>query len=169
MIVTRSQLKSLVKQDILSRVYLAQNGVPCHRYGDSLAVLPRVSRRKIRRLADAAIRYHDARYNDFFAFALFKILFIYVALPWLIDFAKGIIASGITASIKQKMIDPILDKLIGSGKALLQKRGDEPQTEALCRNIKDGMLQLGAILKREGSFVAGKVTGLASKIAGLFR
>ena len=169
MIVTRSQLKSLVKQDILSRVYLAQHGVPCHRYGDSLAVLPRASREKIRRLADSAIRYHDVRYNDFFAFTLFKMIFLNLILPQLVDFAKGIIAGGITSSVKQKIIDPVLDKLIDSGKLLAQKRGNEPQTEALCRNIKDNLLYFCGVLKKEGSFLAGKLLGPVTKIAGLFK
>ena len=169
MVVTYSQLQSMIKQDIFSRMYLAKHGVPYKQYNDSLARLPRASRHRIRRLADAAIRYHDARYNDFFAFALFKNLFIYIALPWLIDFAKGIVASGITASVKQKLIDPILDRLIGSGKALLAKKGDEAQTEAICRNIKEDMGKLADILKREGSFIAGKVIGLFNKMKGLFK
>ena len=169
MVITYPQLHSLIKQDIFERMYLAKHGVPCRSYNDSLAGLPRASRRKIRHLADAAIRYHDARYNDFFAFTLFKILFVNVALPWLIDFAKGIVAGGITASFKQKMVDPILDKLIGSGKALIAKRGDEPQTEAICRNIKDNLGKLADVLKREGSFVAGKVIGIYNKIKGLFK
>lgn len=169
MVITYPQLHSLIKQDIFERMYLAKHGVPCRSYNDSLTGLPRASRRKIRRLADAAIRYHDARYNDFFAFALFKNLFLYFVLPWLVDFAKGIIAGGITASFKQKMVDPILDKLIGSGKALLAKKGDEPQTQALCRNIKENLGKLANVLQREGSFVAGKVMGFFGKVKGLLK
>ena len=117
------------------------------------------------RLADRMIRYHDIRHNEFIGFAIFKSIFCGLVLPWLIDFAKGIVAGGITSSFKQKMVDPVLDKLIGSGKALMAKKDDsEPQTQALIRNIKDGMLKLGEILKREGSFVAGKVFGFFNKI-----
>lgn len=165
MYVTDSQMLSLVKQEVMSRIYLATHLRPSMRYTDSMCRRSRKLRRDVMRLADEVIRYHDARHNDFIGFALFKNIFCYMVLPWLIDFAKGIVAGGITSSFKQKMVDPVLDKLIGSGKALMSKKDEnEPQTQALIRNIKDGMARLWELLKREGSFVAGKVFGFFSKI-----
>lgn len=169
MYITDSQLLSLAKQEVRSRIYLATHLRPNMRYTDSRCVRSRALRRDVMRLADRLIRYHDARHNDFIGFALFKNIFCYMILPWLIDFAKGIVAGGITSSIKQKMIDPVLDKLIGSGKALMAKKDEnEPQTKALVRNIKDGMQRLWEILKREGSYMASKVFGFFSKIKNIF-
>ena len=164
---TRSQLMALVKRDIYSRIYLAQHGTPRTPFMDSFGSMNRRLRRKVERLADAAIVRYDRRHNDFVGLVLFKNIFIYMILPFLIDFIKGAVAGGISASVKQKFIDPILDRLIGSGKRLLERRGDEAYTQAIVRNIKSDMGILCDRLRKEGSYVAGKVTGLFNKIKNI--
>lgn len=157
----------LVRDEIDARVYLALHGREVRRYSDAYYSMSPRSRAKIRCLADYAIRLHDARYNDFVGFTIFKLLFINLVLPFVIDLAKGAIASGIASSVKQKMIDPILDRLIGYGKQLVTKRESDTYTDAITRNIKKDFGLLTNTLKREGSAVSNKASFLLNKMKSI--
>lgn len=162
-----NRIKRLVRDEINARVFLATHGYERRRHSDSYYSMSTYAKAKIRRLADRAIRIHDARYNDLVGFVLFKALFINLALPFLINLAKNAISNGISASIKQKLIDPILDRLISAGTALVRKGDEDTYTDAIIRNIKTNFGRLIDILKREGSAIAGKASFIFNKIKNI--
>ena len=160
------ELERYARKDIYDRIHLAKYGHLPRVHTDSMYFCASPSeKRLIRKIADRSIRLYDKRYNDLIGSSLFISIFTSLILPLLMNMLKNSIASGINESIKKKIVDPILDRLIGYGKSLVGGHDrDEAYTDTIIRNVKSDMSSLVNILNRERSSIAGKVSGLFSKI-----
>lgn len=90
-------------------------------------------------------------------------------LPILITFLLGLLHSAVlgamTASVKEKLVDPLLDRIIEHAKDLVRDRKeDEAYTAAALRNIRKDMDKLAAILKREKAPIANKVKQMSGRV-----
>jgi hypothetical protein len=125
----------------------------------------------VRRLANRAIRIHDTRYNDIVGTAAFIIFFKTTILPILVGILKGAAIAGlggaISGPLKEKVVNPILSRLISHGKLLIANKGDQTYTETLIKGIKVDMGKLLAVLKKEGAYVGNKLSSAYQKIRGI--
>lgn len=167
-----NKLNRLVRDDIRARLALAHYGYVPKRYSDSQSVfLTKSQKRRVRRLADRSIRLHDRRYNDIVGLLAFKAVLVKSILPVLIPLLKAVAisaASGaIAGGLKEKFVNPLLNRIINRGKQLVAEKGNGTYTQALIKGIKEDLGRLIAVLKKEGAFVSSKIQGLFNKIRGL--
>lgn len=167
-----NKLNRLVRDDIRARLALAHYGYVPKRYSDSQSVfLTKSQKRRVRLLADRAIRLHDRRYNDIVGFLAFKAILMKTVIPFLIPLLQKAVIAGVTGAIsgglKEKVINPLIQRIINRGKRLVENKGDGTYTEALIEGIKADIGHLVEILKREGAFVSSKIQGLFNKIRGV--
>lgn len=168
-----NKLNRLVRNDIRARLAFARYGYVPKRYNDSRSTrrLTRQQKMRVRRLADHAIRIHDRRYNDIIGLIAFKAILVKSILPVLIPLLKAAAVSGVGGAIagglKEKIVNPLLGRIINRAKQLNAEKGDGTYTQALIKGIKEDMGRLIAVLKKEGAFVSSKIQGLFNKIRGV--
>ena len=89
-----------------------------------------------------------------------------LAVPVLSSLVQNAFLGAMTASVKEKVVDPLVDKSIDDCKKLIADRGkNEAYTSAIMRNLKKNMNKLSSVLKWEKAPIANKIKGIADKIA----
>lgn len=168
-----NKLNRLVRDDIRARLAFARYGYVPKRYNDSRNTkrLTKRQAKQVRRLADRAIRIHDRRYNDIIGLIAFKAVLMKSILPVLIPLLKAVAisaASGaIAGGLKEKFVNPLLNRIINRAKQLNAEKGDGTYTQALIKGIKEDMGRLIGVLKKEGAFISSRIEGLFNKIRGV--
>lgn len=168
-----NNLNRLVRNDIRARLAFARYGYVPKRYTDSVGTmaLTKRQRRYVRRLADRAIRIHDRKHNDIVGLIAFKAILINTIIPALIPLLKTVAisaASGAVAgSLKEKIVNPLVERIIVRGRKLAAEKGDSTYTQAIIKGIKEDLGRLIDVLKKEGAFVSSKLQGLFNKIRGI--
>lgn len=161
---------NLVRDEIRSRLELAKSGrVSCKRM-DSICnhVITKKQKRMIRKYADIAIVIHDVRYNDIVGTSVFIGVFTGVIMPMLVGLLKSAVIGAMSSAIKEKTVDPTLNRLISKGKQLIASKGkDDTYTEAIIGGIKKDMDLLINTLGKEGGFIKQKIIGQYSKIRNI--
>lgn len=145
--------RKLVKDEINSRIAIA-------RYGVGTGVR---SSARIRKIADKAIRMHDRRHNDFAGGAIAIGIIKLIILPLL----TGIVTNAVVGSLREKIIDPVLDKTIAACKKLIGVGPDTPIADVLFDSVISGIGTIIKFLRAEKSPAANKLQSAFDKIKGL--
>lgn len=154
----------LIANEIRSTLALARYGYLPKRYNDSTryTYLSKRQARRIRRLADRAIRIHDRKYNDIIGIVAFQ-----AGMALLIPLLKAALASTVADNIKQSVFNPLIQRIFDRFKMIKESKGDGTYTEAIVNEIKSDMEKLLAALKKEGSYLFSKIQSLWQKIRGI--
>lgn len=88
-----------------------------------------------------------------------------LALPIFSSLISNAFLGAMTASVKEKVVDPLVDDCIAGFKDLAKDRGkNEAYTSAIWRNLKKKTKKLAQILKREKAPIANKIQSIANKV-----
>lgn len=111
-----------------------------------------------------------SRCNDVMATsALIVGVIKYFVIPWLMKCATSAVIGSMTASLKQKVFDPLVNKVLARFKSYIQnKNKDETYTKAFWNGVSGDFMKIIEMLKKEGSFIAGKLKQGFDKLKVIF-
>lgn len=169
----KSTLNRLVRDEISSILFMAEYGYIPKRHTDSMRqALSTMQKKRIHSLAVESIRIHDAKYNDFIGTAAFSAFMVARVIPFLIPLLKatviGAATSSLSGSLKQKIVDPIIERIVNKGKQLVAAKGENSTyTETIVKGIKQDMEKLMNVFRKEKAYVSPQLSGLYQKVRNL--
>lgn len=153
-------MKILVRDEIYSCLALAKHGfIPKLHKDKKTLCMNRYQSMRVRCLSDSAIRIYSILHRDNpAAIIIFRQVLIKVIVPLL---KAIIIAAGASASyetIKEKVTNPLAQKIIDKAEKLDREKNNEDITyqQVLAREIKRDLDRLLNVLKKEGNYYVYK-------------
>ena len=126
--------------------------------------------RYVQRRIDRAILSTLNRRNDVIGTATLIIGVIkFFVIPWLMKCLTSAVIGSMTASLKTKVFDPIVSKLLARMKSFVQnKNPNDTYLKAFWNGVKGDFLKVVELLKKEGSPIAAKLKQGFEKVKNFF-
>lgn len=93
----------------------------------------------------------------------------FFVIPWLMKCVTSAVVGSMTASLKQKVFDPLVNKVLARCKSFIQnKNPNDTYIKAFWNGISGDFAKIIEMLKKEGSFIAGKLKQGFDKLKAIF-
>lgn len=93
----------------------------------------------------------------------------FFVIPWLMKCLTSAVIGSMTASLKQKVFDPLVSKVLARCKSFVQnKNPNDTYIKAFWNGISSDFAKIIEMLKKEGSFIAGKLKQGFDKLKAIF-
>lgn len=128
-----------------------------------------------RRIDRAILRSLDScrarlRHNDVIGTAaLIAGAIKFFVIPWLMKCLTSAVIGSMTSSLKQKVFDPLVNKVLARCKSFVQNKDpNDTYIKAFWKGISGDFAKIIEMLKKEGSFIAGKLKQGFDKLKAIF-